>query len=393
MGSDSGDDGVGPSSPGTPPAIEGLFNLLVAQIPRDYSVAMKGFSETPAGPSGSAPSTASMKSNIKDVARRAEVSIATVSRVLNDTCPVHPDKRMRVEKAIQELGYIPNPAARSLLKRETGALAILLPVITGEFFSEFLTGIDTVSREEKYFAIVSASHREEEQLRLAIRNVCRRVDGMLVMAPESSTAGLRNVIPSGLPVIYVNTTADDQLDDVISFDNFGGARKLVSHLLELGHRRIAIINGTPKASDAIDRFRGYRQALEGHGVKPVESLEIPGDFTQEAGYEGARALLRLSDRPTAVFCVNDNMAVGALRAFQERGVRVPEDIALGGFDDIPMANYLTPSLTTVRVPIKKIGHMSVERLIQKTRAKEALQPEQQVLPVELVIRGSTVAGR
>jgi LacI family transcriptional regulator len=333
------------------------------------------------------------KSNIKDVARRADVSIATVSRVLNNTCPVHPDKRLRVEKAIEDLKYIPNPAARSLLKRETGGFAILLPFITGEFFSEFLTGLDTTAHHENYFTLVSASHREEEHLRIAIRNVCRRVDGMLIMAPESSTGALRSVIPSGLPVVYVNTRADDQLDDVINFDNFDGAHRMVSHLLDLGHRRIAIINGLPKTFDAIERLRGYQSALRNYGVKLDEQLEIPGDFTQEAGYDGARVLMRMSERPTAVFCANDNTSIGALRAFQQSGIRVPEDIALGGFDDIPMANYLTPPITTVRVPIKVMGQWAVSRLIEKVRTKTNLEPEQRMVPVELVVRGSTVLGQ
>lgn len=329
-------------------------------------------------------------SGIKDVARQADVSIATVSRVLNNTCPVNAEKRERVERAIEELGYIPNPAARSLLKRETGGFAILLPFITGEFFSEFLTGLDTTAHDENYFTLVSASHREEAHLRTAIRNLCRRVDGMLIMAPESSTSALRSVIPAGLPVIYVNTKADDQLDDVVNFDNYDGAYKIVSHLLDLGHRRIAIINGLPKTYDAIERLRGYQAALRNYGVELDDQLEIPGDFTQEAGYDGARVLMRMDNRPTAVFCANDNTAVGALQVFQQAGIRVPEDIALAGFDDIPVANYLTPSITTIRVPMKVMGQWAISRLIERVRSTSTLEPVQRMVPVELVVRGSTV---
>ncbi len=327
-------------------------------------------------------------SSIKDVARLAGVSISTVSRVLNDSCPVSEEKRERVLQAAGELGYTPNPAARSLLLRKTGVVGVVLPFATGEFFSEFLSGVDKTTSDNDYFLLISVSHRSETDLQKAVRSFDKRVDGLIVWEPEMIARDVRSLVKSNLPIVFLNTAEWDKTSDAIDFDNFGGILQAVSHLIELGHRDIAFVGGPEPAADARDRRRAYRETLRNHGLAVRPDLEFPGDYTVEAGYRTAKKIAAQTTRPTAVVAGNDQSAFGLLRGLQEAGVSVPDEISLTGFDDIPSSRYINPPLTTVRVPVREMGVLAVDTLVRRIAAPHA-KARRELLPVELVIRQST----
>jgi LacI family transcriptional regulator len=325
---------------------------------------------------------------IRDVARHAGVSISTVSRVLNDSCPVQEDKRRLVLDASRALGYSPNPAALSLLNKKTGGLGVLLPFVNGEFFSELLSGLDQAAQDNDQFLVVSTSHRRPSEFQKAIRVLDKRVDGLIVMAPELDAAGTASILKTKMPVVLLNTYAEGLNADVYNFNNLEGARDLTRHLLALGHRRIALIMGPPHSGDAQQRAEGYRLAMAEAGVADTTPLEVEGGYTREAGFAAAEAIARLRPRPTAIVAANDYCAMGAISALHTLGIAVPDDIAVGGFDGLSSAQYSFPPLTTVRVPIREIGYRAVERLVARLNDDQALR-EQVVVPVELLVRDST----
>ncbi|RMH54253.1 MAG: LacI family transcriptional regulator [Bacteroidetes bacterium] len=336
-----------------------------------------------------------MSVTIRDVARRAQVSISTVSRVLNDTCRVSEEKRRRVLEAAEQLGYRPNPVARSLLTKETGALGVVVPFVFGEFFAELLNGIDAAAQERAFCLTISTSHRHEHELRAALQSLHKRVDGVLLMTPEMPGEQAVAHLPEDVPVVFLNTRLSGDGYAVVNFDNAGGFRALTRHLIALGHRRIAVITGPEAAFDAAERLRGYRMALEEAGMAFDPAWLIPGDYSQRAGYEAVQTLLAWPERPTAILASNDQMAFGALSALREAGLRVPEDVSLAGFDDVPSARYTVPSLTSARVPIRDLGARAVQCLVDHIQAETPPAPRSLVLPVDLVVRDSTapVGGR
>lgn len=327
---------------------------------------------------------------IRDVARRAGVSISTVSRVLNDTCSVREDKRDAVLRASRALGYTPNPVARSLLGKKTGGLGVLLPYVSGEFFAELLDGLDAAAQDRERFLVVSTSHRHPHEFSAAIQAMDKRVDGLLIMAPELDRQDVESVVGEGGPVSFINTYVDGVAADVFNFDNYGGAYALTQHLLTAGHRRIAFIHGAPGAGDARERARGYRDAMAEAGVADTSALEFEGDYTQAAGFAATEAILSTEPRPTAIVAANDYCAAGVLSALAGARVSVPGEMAVTGFDDVPSARYTVPPLTTVRTPIRDIGYRSISRLVARLEGRighDAFKNE--VAPVELVVRGST----
>lgn len=331
-----------------------------------------------------------MSVTIRDVARRAGVSISTVSRVLNDTCPVREDKRRLVLDAAQALGYTPNPAALSLLNKRTGGLGVLLPFVSGEFFSELLHGLDQAAQDAGLFLVVSTSHRHSDEFQKAIRVLDKRVDGLIVMAPELDATGAALILKTESPVVLINTYADGLSADVFNFDNHAGARALTQHLLDGGHRRIALILGPPLSRDAQERARGYREAMAQAGVADTADLVFAGGYTREDGYAAAVAIAAVTPRPTAIVAANDYCAMGVISALHALGIAVPGEIAVGGFDGLPSGQYTLPPLTTVRVPIGEIGHRAVSRLAARLRGEDDGTPHHKhFVPVELIIREST----
>ena len=290
-----------------------------------------------------------MSVTIRDVARLAGVSVATVSRVLNASAPVREETRARVLEVAKELRFSPNSAARSLSRQRAGALGVILPDLYGEFFSELLRGIDQEAQRAGHSLLVSSSHHDSRGIGAAVRAMRGRVDGLMVMAPDVSAPLLADVLPSGVPTVLLNGPAMDADVYEITVDNFGGARAMTRHLIALGHARIGFIAGAARNHEASERERGFLAALREADIVAERALNVRGDFSEDGGWRGAHELLALADRPTVIFAANDAMAVGALSALREAGVRVPEEVAVAGFDDIPVARFLNPPLTSVRV--------------------------------------------
>lgn len=329
-----------------------------------------------------------MASTIKEVARAAGVSVATVSRVINNSGPVNDETRRRIQEAAEALNYVPNSAARSLITARTHTLGVLLPDLYGEFFSEVIRGIDQTARSGEYHLLVSSSHNEQPDIEASLKAMRGRVDGLIVMSPHVSAAVLTQSLPATLPAVLLNCAVEGKAFDSVGIDNRGGATSMVRHLQELGHRRIAVIKGTANNFDSKERLEGFRKLMREAGTYDPE-LETEGEFTEESGYRGTKRLLGRTDRPTAIFAFNDSMAAGALSALQEAGLRVPEEVSVGGFDDVPMAGYLNPSLTSVRVPIAALGASAMDRLLEAIRKQNRHQRETRTLETTLVVRRST----
>lgn len=325
---------------------------------------------------------------IKDVAREAGVSTATVSRVFNNVGPVDEETRKRVRQVARQLRYAPSAIGRSLSTRRTDALGLLLPDLFGEFFSEVLRGSDQTAQRSHYHLVVSSSHNNKDEIRAALAMMRGRVDGLVIMSPHIDAETLNENLPQSLPVVLLNCYAETNGFDALNIDNYGGAYTMVKHLLSHGHKRIAIIKGNQTNFDAAERLRGYRAAMRDHGGELNAQWELDGNFTEDAGFDAARALLSLSSRPTAIFACNDSMAIGAMRALRSEGVQLPEDMALAGFDDVPIAPYLTPALTSVRVGIQDLGVKAIETLLHAVRHKNTHHKQQIVLATSLSIRES-----
>lgn len=329
-----------------------------------------------------------MSVTIRDVAQRAGVSVTTVSRTLNGTGPVSEDVRRRVEAASAELRYLPHGTARSLITRRTDVVGVVLPDLFGEFFSEVIRGMDPQAQQRGYHLLLSGSHDGRREIEFAVGAMRGRVDGMIVMSPDVCGAELEACLPPDVPVVLLNCDVAGTSFSAINLDNYGGALSMARHLVGLGHQRIAMITGGANNFDARERLRGFRAAVaEAEGVASVEAA---ADFTEAGGYRAALDLLRAPERPTAIFCANDSMAVGAISAARAAGLRVPEDVAVAGFDDIPIGRYLNPSLSSVRVDVNRLGARAVELLCHAIAGDAP--PAQELLQTRLVVRRSCGGG-
>jgi len=325
---------------------------------------------------------------IKDVARAAGFSVATISRVFNESRLVSEETARAVREAASRLNYWPNGVARSLITARTHTLGVLLPDLHGEFFSEVIRGVDLAARRAHHHLLVSSSHAATEELVAALRLMRGRIDGLIVMAPDVDAQSAIREGAGSIPLVLLNPGVEVEGCQVISIANFEGAQAIVKHLLALGHRRIATVTGPERNIDARQRLAGYRAALREGGGEVWPELEVNGDFSEPSGYEAAQEILRLEQRPTAVFVGNDKMAVGVLGALSDAGVKVPEDLAVTGFDDIEMARYLNPPLTTVHVDAYRLGERAVERLLSPAPGDEPGAGRHEVLPTTLVVRRS-----
>jgi LacI family transcriptional regulator len=331
-----------------------------------------------------------MAVTIKDVAREAKVSVATVSRALNGHANVTPQTREHVLGIAQALRFIPSQAARSMISRRTHTVGALLPDLHGEYFSELIRGIDLAARARGLHLLVSSSHGDASEAAAALRAMNGRVDGLLVMSPHANADFLWGNVPEDTPAVLMNTQVQGGQFSSFAVDNYSGAYAMVRHLVERGHQRIAFVAGPESNFEAHERLRGYRAALA--ELRPGSSEQVlQGDFTQESGFRVGNQLVALGERPTAVFAANDMMAIGCLSALNEAGLQVPQDIALAGFDDIPISRYVNPSLTTVRARITELGALALERLASCIEDPEHQNPQHQILRADLVVRQSTTS--
>ena len=322
------------------------------------------------------------EATIRDVARRAQLSVATVSRALNGFENVSEIARERVAEAVRELGYVPHAGARSLSLAKTNAIGVVLPDLHGEFFSEIVRGMDREASRRGYLLLLSNLHARAEQAGLALRAMNGRVDGLIVMAPQLTAEELATALPSGVPSILVNTRGGGSRRGAIHLDNAAGARAVVDHLVDLGRTRLVHIAGPRGNIDADERAAAFREACAERGV---DCKTLGGDFEERSGEQAILRLLDGGHRFDAVFAANDNMAIGALAALRARGVSVPREVAVAGFDDIPLARHL--GLTTVRVRIDELGQRAIARLLDSMGQPDGGGDERHA--PELVVRGTS----
>lgn len=342
---------------------------------------------------------------IDDVARRAGLSVATVSRVMHNNPRVSPQARRRVTEAIDALGYTPNALARGLAMRSTQTIGVLVSSIADPFWAEVTRGIEDYAHQAGYGILIASSYedstREQNSMKL-FRH--KRVDGIVVGASSSGPDALNSAQTHHLPVVFINSEHIDPGEAMESSDpptpapagahpsaylvadDAHGAALVTAHLLILGHRRIAYIGARDRAS-SVRRLNGYRQALEQAGVGFDESLVVITGEGANDGELGAFRLLTREARPTALFCYDDMTALGALRAARALQLRAPGDVSIVGFDDIPIAAYLDPPLTTVRQPMYEMGQQAMTMLVALLQGADP--PRYVTMPGELVVRSSS----
>lgn len=329
-------------------------------------------------------------SNIREVARLAGVSVATVSRTLKSPERVLPETRDKVNAAVEQAGYRPNLMAVQFRSRRTGNLVILVPAIANTFFARVISGAQQAAQMAGYrLLLCDTQGREAIEHEFAALVYAHQADGVIQLRASDPFESIAPGIEP-LPLVNACEVVKHAPYPTISLDNRAAARAMTEHLIELGHRRIGIIKGPRSSPLTLDRVAGYEDALRLAGIAIDPSLICHGDFTLKAGYDGAGTMLELAERPSALFCENDEMAIGALKRIKQRGLRVPEDISLVGFDDIPFAAYCDPPLTTISQPAETFGQKAVEMLIALIEKKPVAQ-RHVVLPFELTVRGSSAA--
>jgi LacI family transcriptional regulator len=332
---------------------------------------------------------------IRDVARLSGVSAMTVSRVINHSARVSPDTRRRVEEAISELGYVPSRLARGLSQQRTGTLALIVPDVANPFFTLIVRGSEDVARRAGYRMILCDTRADLGLEREVIEEmIAHRVEGILI-APVSdrSRDHMRRLEQFGVPFVLVDRTVSGVDADAVLGDSAGGSRQLVEHLIALGHRRIGLIVESDDVSTARDRRQGYETALAAAGIPVDPELVADATVDPSGGLDGVRRLLALEDRPTAVFTVNNLVALGAIEGVRAAGLEVPDDVALVCFDDIEYASRLYPFLTAMEQPAETFGSLGTQLLLERIEGRGPERRRVVVLPGEFVVRRSCGAAR
>jgi LacI family transcriptional regulator len=331
---------------------------------------------------------------ISDVARAAGVSMATVSRVLNGYEHVTPAKRQRVTDAMERLGYTVNLQARSLAGGRLGIIGMLVHDLSNPYAAQIVQGIDTALQQVEYELALYTTHlRSSKEVGFANMLAQGSVDGLLVSLPLIPEAYLRKLSERGFPYVVITDLKDfDDFSPSIGITNWQGAYDGTSYLLGLGHRRIGLVGGPTAMRSASERLDAYQTALADENVPFDPMLVQRGDYIPERGYEAASLLLDLPDPPTAIFATNDFSAQGVYNAVMARGLRIPDDVSILGFDDIPLASYLHPPLTTVRQPMLELSRTAIEMVIRQIE-NPGIPADKLILPTELVVRDSCAPPR
>ncbi|HTF96516.1 MAG TPA: LacI family DNA-binding transcriptional regulator [Cellvibrio sp.] len=325
-------------------------------------------------------------SNIRDVARLAGVSVATVSRALSNPEKVSPESLDKVHAAIAQVGYRPNMLARNFRSARAFAVVVLVPDIANPFYSLFIRALEDRAHQKGYAVLLGDTRGTPERELEYIRRVeTRLADGIVQLRPSSEKS--QNNIPADVPCVNA-CGCEYTTGPAIRIDNRGAAKSMVNYLISLGHKRIGVISGLKDNPHAIDRLEGYKEALAEAGIPFEKDLIAEGDFTMWSGLNAAFQFCNMKNRPTAIFSMNDEMAIGAMQTLKNQGIRIPEDISVTGFDDIAYAKYSDPSLTTISQPAEEMGKMAMDMLL-KVIEGEPLSQRECVLPTEFIIRKST----
>lgn len=336
-----------------------------------------------------------MPPTIRDVAKRARVAPITVSRVINNSGYVSEETRQRVEAAVAELQYVPNSLALSLRFKKTRTIALVLTDITNPFWTTVTRGVEDAASEQD-FNVILCNTDESEAKQAKYLNVLlqKQVDGVLLVPARSTAEPVELIRKQGTAVVVLDRQVPQTQVDVVRGDSEGGAYQLVQHLIELGHRRIAILSGPAGVSTAADRVKGYRRAMAGANLDDhLEQLTYYGEFVKASGYAMMQQVLATKPRPTALFAANNFIAVGIIHAARDAGLQVPDDIALVTFDDLPSALMVDPFLTAAVQPGYEMGKCATELLLTRLAGQPAQTFREIVLPVEIVIRRSSGVSR
>ena len=329
-------------------------------------------------------------STIRDVAQKAGVAPITVSRVINNSGYVSDSTREKVQAAIDELGYVPNMLGPSLRFQQTMTLAVVITDITNPFWTTVTRGVEDVAQANGYSTILcntdESEAKQEQYLQMLLR---RRIDGILLVPACSEPDSIALIQKQGIPVVVMDRQVPGIDVDIVRADSEGGAYKLTQYLLSLGHRHIAILAGPQSVSTSVDRVNGYRRALRDADIPERSEQVYWGEFTQESGFQLAMQALANADRPTAVFSANNFIAIGTRRYLHENGIRVPDDIALVTFDDIPINLIADPFMTAAIQPAREMGQQATQVLLERIKSDTENPHQHLVLPIEIIIRASS----
>ena len=343
------------------------------------------------------------QTTLNEIAETVGVTSMTVSRVLNNSGYVSDETRTKVLNAVKELNYRCNGLARNLRRQRTETIGLVLGDISNPYSTELARAIRQTAMANNYNLFICISeHSAEEDIAAFESLTSHSVDGIIVAtrANDSGDEYLKSIVENNVPVVVIGRDFYHENIDYISADNLDGGFEATQHLIDLGHRRIGFIGATLDSGAKLKRLQGYLNALEKHGIGIDERLVtgrreaksgVPGYSTEEIGYEGMKRLLSLPNRPTAVFARNDFTAIGAMTAIKEAGLRIPNDVAIIGFDDIPLAVHMSPSLSTVRQPMHLQGQIAAEFLLRRIENEEVPLREERILNCDLIIRESTLS--
>jgi LacI family transcriptional regulator len=326
---------------------------------------------------------------IREVAESAGVSYATVSHVINNTRLVSPETRERVLAAMAELNYRPNALARSLRQGKTNTIGLVLPDSANPFFAEISRCIEEETFKKGYSVFLCNTELDTQRELFYVDVLSKKqVDGIIFVAAGDQADSLDFLVSRNMPVVMIDRDVPNVEVDAVLTDHRLGGYLATRHLLELGHTRIACIAGPSSITPSAERIIGYRKALEEAGLPYDEKLVLRGDYHAQSGMDITHTILRMDPRPTAIFALNDLMALGALRAAAESGCSVPSDLAVVGYDDLELSHFTNPPLTTIAQPKTEIGAQAVDLLVDRMSRKDR-PPSRVVLPPELIVRRST----
>lgn len=334
-----------------------------------------------------------MTVTIYDVAREAGVSMATVSRVVNNNPNVKPQTRKKVFEAIERLGYRPNAVARGLASKKTTTVGVVIPDISNSIFAEVARGIEDIANMYHYNIILcNADKKKDKEIRVINTLLEKQVDGLLFMGGAITEDHLQAFQTSTVPIVLCATTEESGAIPSVDIDHREAAYDAVQALIRQGHRLIAMISGTLQdPTNGYARFQGYKRALEEAGIPYQEEYVRVGNYRYESGMEAVQYFLELPERPTAIFAATDEMAIGAIHSIQDFGLKIPEDISVISVDNVRMASMVRPQLTTVAQPMYDIGAVSM-RLLTKLMKKEPVEDTKVILPHQLILRQSVAQG-
>jgi LacI family transcriptional regulator len=329
------------------------------------------------------------KPTIEDVAKLADVSTATVSRVINKKGGVRKKTEDKILNAIDELKYYPNAVARSMVRKETKTIGIIIPDIKNPFFPLVVAGIEQKAQEKGYFTILSNTNEspiaEEEIIKVFME---RGLDGLIITTSDENGLHLKPLIDQNIPLVAVDRSINNFEIDTVLVGNIDGSYQATRHLILHGHENIAIVCGPQSTTPGYERYEGYKRALKEYNLTVKDEYVEEGNFKEESGYEIVKKLYSLKERPTAIFSSNNLMTIGCLKAMQDLGWKLGEEVSLIGFDDVDVATFIKPKLTVVSRPMQKLGEHAFNLLYERMNSTEEVSKKTHILSPELVIRES-----